>query len=62
MAKITVTKDREVEDEPTLSVLSDSGSYTDTELVVCYKTEDATKEPYCLLEARFVVKGGEVYQ
>ena len=62
MAKVTITKDAQVEEQPELSVLSDSGSYNEEELITCYKTEDPAKEPYCFLEARYVKKGGEVYQ
>lgn len=62
MTKVSITKNSPVEDMPEVSVLSESGMYNGEELVVCYKTEDATQEPFCLLEARFINKGSEVYQ
>lgn len=62
MTKVSITKDAQVEDMPEVSVLVDSGQYNGEELIVCYKTDDASKEPFCLLEARFINKGGEVYQ
>jgi hypothetical protein len=38
---------------PEYSVL-DSGEYSTTDLVMCYKTDDETKEPVAQFEAKFI--------
>ena len=57
---ITLVDDQLVDGNDTLAVIS-GGSYNDTDLIKVYLVGDPYKTPFCLLEARCIVKSS-VYE
>jgi len=51
---------QKLKEMPEYSVL-DSGEYSTTDLVMCYKTDDETKEPVAQFEAKFIKYWWDVY-
>lgn len=61
MAKVKITKDQIVPENPELAVLDDTGTYEENELITVYQVEDTDKKPYSKFEARFIAVGGDIY-
>jgi hypothetical protein len=38
------------------------GEYLENDLVICYLIGDLDKNPYCLIEAKYIIFGHEAYQ
>lgn len=58
---VHIEQDQPLHSNPEFLVLDASGEYDEGDLIVVYRADDPTKEPYSKFEAKYVVYGNEAY-